>query len=232
MLSNYKSSFYKRVDLNYESALLILKYIFDLVNVKSIIDLGCGTGIWLKAAKELGVLEIVGVDFHNNYNMLVFPKENYIKKNLIDNFYIDKKFDLAICLEVAEHLPENNTNDLIRKLVGLSDLILFSAAIPFQGGTNHINEKWQSFWVWKFEEYGFKKIDIIRKNFWDNPSVRWWYSQNAFIFVNMKNITKYENLIKNATDLPLDIVHPKNYISKISKKGLLKRVINKIILNI
>ena len=65
---------------------------------------------------------------------------------------------------------------------------MFSAAIPYQGGQNHINEQEPNYWIEKFENEGFKLFDILRPLFWDNTEVDSWYRQNMLLFTKNGNL--------------------------------------------
>ena len=109
-------------------------------SICSAVDIGCGVGTWLSVLQEMGVKDIQGIDGSwVDQNMLVIPKDNFLEDDLTKAKKITRRFDLAVCLEVAEHLPRECANDFIRWLTELSDIVLFSAAIPFPGGVNHIN---------------------------------------------------------------------------------------------
>jgi len=229
-MNKYDNNFYRRASTNYDSAVIILGYLFKLLKPKSIVDLGCGTGAWLRAANELGITEILGIDNHQQTEMLEINPEYYQKQNIESDFNIDRKFDMAICLEVAEHLPEASADLIVNKLINLSDVVLFSAAIPRQGGTNHRNEQWQEYWVNKFYNAGFEKIDLIRKKFWDNPQIKWWYSQNAFLFIAKHKVESYPDLNIENANLPLNRVHPNNYLTKAKhKRTILSKISDKIL---
>jgi len=113
-MNKYDNNFYRRASTNYDSAVIILGYLFKLLKPKSIVDLGCGTGAWLRAANELGITEILGIDNHQQTEMLEINPEYYQKQNIESDFNIDRKFDMAICLEVAEHLPEGSADLIIK----------------------------------------------------------------------------------------------------------------------
>lgn len=170
---------------NIKAAEIILPIVFKLSPVNSIVDIGCGIGTWLSVASSLGISDLIGVD--GDYVAI-----NLLEKHLnLNSFFaadlslpldLDRKFDLALCLEVAEHLPESSGSTLVGSLINHSDLILFSAAIPLQGGQNHLNEQPPSYWIKKFEEHGYYVYDPIRHLVWDTEEVDVWYKQNTFLF--------------------------------------------------
>jgi hypothetical protein len=86
-------------------------------------------------------------------------------------------------LEVAEHIHPEAAAIFVDSLVRLAPVILFSAAIPGQGGVNHVNEQWSEYWVERFEQRGYEVIDCIRKKLWQNKGVLWSYAQNILLFV-------------------------------------------------
>jgi 2-polyprenyl-3-methyl-5-hydroxy-6-metoxy-1,4-benzoquinol methylase len=165
------------LEINDLNSSIILSNIFKIININSAIDIGCCKGSWLLGLKKLGVQELYGVDGDWNDKTSVceiINPENYYECDLDKTiFKLNKKFDLAICLEVAEHI--NNFNNVISTLVGLSDVILFSAAIPNQGGQNHVNEQWPSYWKKLFNEQNYEFLDIIRPYIWDDKRIFKWY---------------------------------------------------------
>jgi len=113
----------------------------------SVIDVGCGIGAWLEAFGENGSARLVGVD---GIESSVFPQSRFdiklVRADLSEPLEIDENFDVAVCLEVAEHLDKTRAESLVADLTSLAPTILFSAAIPGQGGTHHVNEQWASYW--------------------------------------------------------------------------------------
>lgn len=207
---------------NTTAAAEILPYIFTFKNVTSVIDVGCGNGSWLKAAKDLGVKEVFGLDgIQVPENEMNIELNEFCKKKLTTPFDLEKKFDLLISLEVAEHLPETTATTFIKSLTNHSDFILFSAAIPGQGGQYHVNEQWPNYWNQKFIENGYEAYDVLRNHFWNNENVFWWYKQNMVLYVKkgsglMSNITSSKYLSS--------IIHPDLYNKKTTKpKYLTKR---------
>jgi len=161
----------------------VVPVIMGLVEPTSLLDVGCGTGTWLKAFEEAGVSDYVGVDGdYVNRLQLNIPIGKFIAKDLRTQWLLNRKFDLVLSLEVAEHLPEASADQFVETLVSHTDnTIIFSAAIPGQGGQNHLNEQWPEYWQQKFMKHGFYFYDVIRPLIWDNEKVDWWYKQNIFL---------------------------------------------------
>lgn len=175
---------------NFSAAEEVVPYIIDLLELKSVVDVGCGTGTWLKVFSDNGLTDFLGIDgSYVDRNSLKINGISFIEFDLETLYTSQRKFDLAISLEVAEHLKEDSADIFIKSLTNLSDVVVFSAAIPNQGGQNHLNEQEPSYWISKFEEEGYQCFDILRPIFWKNKKVDCWYRQNMFLF------TKKEILI-------------------------------------
>jgi hypothetical protein len=129
------------------------------------------------------------------------------------------RYDLAINLEAAEHLPARQAAVLIDSLARLSDVILFSAAIPHQEGRNHVNEQWPAYWIELFRQRGYRALDCLRARFWNHPDVRWWYKQNALLMVHEDRLRQDAQLQELATSCPepLSLVHPDLFTEKWDK---------------
>lgn len=212
MKINYKHTNHTH---NPTSAEIILPFVFKIVNPHSVLDVGCGNGSWLKACKDLGIAEVYGVDgIQVPSDELMIKNNEFLKHDLTKKLTLKNKYDMAISLEVAEHLPESAANIFVDSLTEHSDVVLFSAAIPNQGGQYHLNEQWPEYWQEKFKNKGFKAFDIIRKEFWNDENILWWYQQNMIFFVK-EGTTSFDSY--KATDTVLSIVHPKLYNKKIFK---------------
>ena len=204
--SLYDKSFYESTHSHVYSAQKIFEIIFKHLKPRSIIDIGCGSGSWLKAASEMGVKNLTGIE--GNWlkpEMLIAENINLLIHDISSSLPRLSKYDLAITLEVAEHLSESRSKSFIEDLCGLSDVVLFSAAIPHQGGDNHLNEQWQSYWNGLFRKNNFVARDIIRPIIWEDENIKAWYKQNCILYINEKIDSKIDNL-RNQN--PLDIVHP------------------------
>src|SRR5262249_43878340 len=146
------------------SAEIIAPLVLQLLPVRSVVDVGCGDGNWSAAFHELGVQEILGIDGeYVRKEVLQIPVEWFQPTDLSKPFRLNRSFDLAICLEVAEHLPPEGALAFVESLTASAPAVLFSAAIPYQGGDNHINERWQDEWVSLFKQRGYLAIDAFRK---------------------------------------------------------------------
>jgi SAM-dependent methyltransferase len=177
----------------------VVPIIMELIKPKSVLDVGCGTGTWLKAFEEAGVEHYYGLDGHYvKESQLQIPYKKFIVTDFSKQWAINEEFDLVVSLEVAEHLPESSADTFIESLVAHGDVILFSAAVPGQGGQHHINEQWPEYWQQKFAKHGFYFHDTIRPLIWNNEKVNWWYRQNIFII----------NRIRDNAAQALSKVHP------------------------
>jgi len=195
------------------SASIALKYLFSFFQPKSIIDIGCGQGAWLAAADQLGVKTLKGLDgeWIDESELLSdrisFQRVNF-EKELPES---DAKHDLCISLEVAEHISEPNAEKFVAFLCSTSDVVLFSAAICQQEGTNHVNEQWQSYWIAKFKANGYECFDVMRPALWDVDEVKRWYRQNMFLFVREGSTCIDQKMLRDMEKPIPDLVHPESF---------------------
>ena len=206
----YNREFMALTEEHISSAKRILNILFQYYRPKNIIDVGCGSGSWLKAAGDMGVESLTGIDgTWLKREMLLSDDIKLITHDLDKLIPQLGNFELAISLEVAEHLPENRAESFIEDLCKLSNVILFSAAIPHQGGDHHINEQWQSYWYGMFRDNNYLCFDIIRHQLWEDELVKSWYKQNCLMYVH-KDFSEPFNK-SNQSKYPLDIVHKDIY---------------------
>jgi trans-aconitate methyltransferase len=186
LITNYDCQFYAQLaDEVAASAQVCVPFIRDLLTPASVVDIGCGQGDWLHAFHSGGVDDILGVDGdYVDRASLRIPPTAFKAWDLTRPLELGRRFDLAVSLEVAEHLPESCAEAFVRQLVSLAPAVVFSAAIPGQGGTYHVNEQW--FWYWQqlFDQAGYCCLDLLRKTFWRHPGVAAYYQQNMFLFVD------------------------------------------------
>jgi SAM-dependent methyltransferase len=161
----------------------IVEYLYTNYEPKSVIDIGCGLGAWLQNFQEKGVKHIFGIDGSwINREDLYIDSQYFLEADLRKDFALDNKFDLLLCLEVAEHLEEKYAENLISNLTKMSDMVVFSAAIPGQGGQNHFNEQPPQYWLGVFDKFGFYLYEDFRDKFWNELEIDWWYKQNILVF--------------------------------------------------
>lgn len=206
---------YKTIRDADQSEHVILSLLFQHIGIHSVIDFGCALGRWCAEAKRQGADCILGIDgsyVPENERVI----DEFLEADLGEEIILDRRYDLAISLEVAEHIPENKSEVFIRNLVRASDVILFSAAIPGQGGDFHLNEQWPEYWKEKFEKYGYMLWDCIRPLIWRNERVLPMYRQNCVVFVKKDSKIQW----KEPERIPiLDIVHPAIF-SNVALKGI------------
>jgi SAM-dependent methyltransferase len=214
---HYTKSFFEELRKGaQQSADVIVPLVLELLPVRNVVDVGCGDGTWLAAFQKHGVEEILGLDGEYVSNeVLQIPEKCFQAVDLTKPFELRRSFDLAVSLEVAEHLPVESAATLVESLTRLSPLVLFSAAIPFQGGENHMNEQWPDKWAALFQKHDYLPVDFIRKRVWQNEAVNWWYAQNTLLFVkaslldcNPKLKAEFEATNRNQ----LSLVHPRGYL--------------------
>ena len=195
------------------SATVIVPLVLHYLQPRSIVDVGCGTGTWLSVFRDHGITDILGVDgTHVKTEMLEIPESCFLAFDLKTPLRLDRQFDLVVSLEVAEHLPVECAGLFVDTLAGLGPVILFSAAVPQQGGTHHVNEQWPDYWAALFGRKGYVAVDPIRKRVWQHPDVDFWYAQNALVFVRRELFGRYPVLFQEfepAAGTPLPLVHPR-----------------------
>jgi len=148
----------------------------------SILDVGCGIGTWLKAAINAGVIDVFGIDgVQIPPEQLLFPPNKFLCRDLTKPVDLGRRFDVVICLEVAEHIETNSSNILIETLTKHSDTVIFSAACVGQPGQHHVNCQWPHYWQQLFNKRGFVCEDNLRWQIWDDVRIERWYRQNIFV---------------------------------------------------
>jgi SAM-dependent methyltransferase len=215
----YTPEFFRRsAPSSKQSAEEILKIIPEMYpgfpTPASIIDVGCGSGEWLEVAHKIWpTAYLVGTD--GPWVKDVKPKDRHYDFDVLDLTNADAvlwythqrplRYDLVICTEVGEHIHPRAASNLVKLLTLLGDHVLFSAAIPGQTGTGHVNCQWQSYWADFFSlAADFYPYDVIRPHVWHNKKVAWWYSQNMLMYGSGFSIfSEYTH----PTEL-LDVIHP------------------------
>lgn len=217
-MTTYPHEFYAQRDeaTRYSAEIILGLLLKQIPPVRSAIDIGCGVGTWLSVLERHGVEHIQGCDgpWVEKELMVIHP-ERFQATELSKGIpAVTRRYDLAISLEVAEHLAQDRAIDFVNFLTDLSDTVLFSAAIPGQGGTGHVNEQWPKYWSNLFAMNGYQVMDTIRPAVWQDATIPVWYRQNTLLF--MKSAI--------ADDRVMDLVHPDLYLShtQLGVKGSFK----------
>ena len=215
----YDEKFYEQRTIGaLRSARVILPLVLARLPVRSAIDVGCGCGAWLRVLEELEVTDVAGYDgdYVDRSSLLTDPTK-FTALDLRDGFESGRTFDLAISLEVAEHLPAEFAEPLVQGLVTAAPVVLFSAAIPGQGGLHHVNEQWQDYWRAIFDLYRFSPVDLVRPRIWGNTDVEYWYQQNTILYCSEQALRDNQHLSRVPSHLSLNTVHPRVYKAQVER---------------
>jgi hypothetical protein len=167
------------------SARHVIPFLREHLHVSSVVDIGCGRGVWVDEWRRSGVDDVLGVDgAYVSRDRLLIPEECFTVVDLSKPIHLGRRFDLVQSLEVAEHIPASKAEIFIDSLVTHGDVILFSAAVPGQGGEFHINEQPYEYWRCKFAFRNFEVIDCLRTNIINIRAIEPWYRYNTFIYVH------------------------------------------------
>jgi len=204
---------------NRHSAEVILPMVFQYLRPASVLDVGCGAGTWLAVCRDLGVNAIQGVEGPwLDQSQLVIPTECVRIVDLESAFDTGRRYDLAISTEVAEHLSPGAAQTFLSSLARHSDVVLFSAAIPFQPGHHHVNEQFPDYWASLFQSLGYVPIDFIRREIWQNNSIILHFRQNLMLFVKRELVAGDGPFAQLQQQYgPLSIVHPAFYVWRLQQ---------------
>ncbi|WP_050995979.1 methyltransferase domain-containing protein [Bradyrhizobium yuanmingense] len=228
----YSTGYYEGIsNASKRSAEAMLPKVFEIVQPKSWIEIGSGTGSWTQTAMELGVPDCVAVDgpWVKDSELLI-PRQNFIKHDLTQPLKLNRNFDVALSLEVAEHLEERFAETIVGTLTSHADVIVFGAAIPMQGGTHHINEQWPSYWISKFADQGYECIDYIRPSMWRDERVAPFYIQNTFLFLKVGSQPELASKLRAAVSQmfseshKLPFIHPRQYLGIATMEAISARL--------
>ena len=225
----YTAAFYSdELSQSAPSARRIVPILQKLVSAQSVLDVGCGRGDFLRAFLDAGVTDILGLDgVYVPPDQLVIDPSAFRPTDLAKGFDLGRRYDLVLSLEVAEHLPASAADVFLASLVRHGSVIVFSAAIPGQGGTAHLNEQWQIQWANAFIAQGFKPYDVIRPLIWNDQQIAYWYRQNTLIYAT-DAAASASTMLSEIQPLPptmVNLVHPLLYLQQAQRAQSLENQI-------
>lgn len=152
----------------------------------TVVDLGCGTGALLEALRSRKV-RVAGLEYSDA--ALAYCKKRRLRVHKFDiaRHCLPKKLrrrDVALSFEVAEHLPPELADQFVNTLAAASDTVVFSAATPGQGGTDHVNEQPHEYWIDKMRALGFHLDEDLTRRWRDEwcGCTANWYHMNVMVF--------------------------------------------------
>ncbi len=180
-----------------------------------VLDVGCGVGTFLDVCHASGVATVRGLEGDwLDPEDLVIDRASLTPHDLREPLPELGQFDLAISLEVAEHLPPTRTATFVEDLCKRAPAVMFSAAIPLQGGVGHLNERWPSWWAKLFAAHNFAAVDCIRPMIWSDNDIATWYRQNTLLYMRRDHpAIDAVSLVEDRG--ALDLVHPLMYLDKV-----------------
>ena len=182
----YSGDFYSYIDAgSRRSARIVAALLLREMKITSLLDIGAGHGAWAAEWLDAGVKTVVAVD--GDYvrpDQLAIPPKAFRAHDLATPLDLKKRFDLVQSLEVAEHLPADKAELFVDNIVRHGDVVLFSAAVPHQGGEHHVNEQPPEYWRSKLAERGYAAFDFVRPNLAGCGEVMPWYRFNSYVYAN------------------------------------------------
>ena len=210
----YDRGFYDTINAgSVLSAERVVPRIMNLIKPQTVLDVGCGEGAWASVFKAAGC-SVRGIDGpHVDTSRLLVDPSEFRACRLDEESFSEGAFDLVVSLEVAEHLPASRADAFISDLCSHAPVVLFSAAIPGQGGVGHVNEQWPAYWAERFEDNGFEVSGALRWEFWDDDEVENWYRQNLLLCIAdgmlmMSDSGRLQEFVDSPMSRPWPVVHP------------------------
>jgi SAM-dependent methyltransferase len=197
-IHTYADKFFDNVEIRARrSAQHVIGFLCRHFALSSVLDVGCGRGVWVDEWRRGGIADAVGIDgAYVHTDRLLIPREQFVAFDLSRRFDFGRRFDLVQSLEVAEHISSSSAEIFVDNLVTHGDVILFSAAVPGQGGEFHVNEQPYEYWRSKFASRGFAIFDSLRPQIVKIRAIEPWYRYNIFLFVHERAISRMPETIR------------------------------------
>lgn len=178
----FKSWFF---DTDYQT---IAAIIWEIYQPKTVVEFGCGPGHLSRELAKIGV-QVTAVDGYSQPDFaelsVEFHSLNLNDPTAIAHLFTNKSFDLALSLEVAEHLEPEVSPTIANWLTKIAPVVIFSAGVPGQEAHGHINLRPRDYWHSLFTQANFIAADRIREKLRLHPSIAHWYRLNILDYVHI-----------------------------------------------
>ncbi len=187
----------------------IVPILQEIASVKSVLDIGCAFGTWLRVWHDKGTSVIHGVDgTYVSPSELEIPHSCFTAAELADPFDLGRSFDFVQSLEVGEHIRREASETFVETITRhAKGVVAFSAAVPGQGGEYHVNERPLDFWRGLFRERGYHAFDFVRPRIGNDPRISFWYRFNTLIYVHESMAMMLPEAVRR-TRIPDDVPVP------------------------
>lgn len=194
----------------------LLRFLARHYPFASVADLGCGRAGWLHAAKKIGVGDVHGYDIPElDLQQRGLAADEFTAVDLAKPQVLERRYDLCVSTEVSEHVPVEGIEHYFDTLTAAAPVVLFSGAVPYQGGLGHVNEHWVEYWHGFFRRRNFHCIDAFRDRFWHDGSIPYYYRQNLLLYVAESQLAHFEAQGWRACRSPKTLIHPDLYLKHI-----------------
>lgn len=151
----YDASFYEETrERKLESFRRVAAILARHLAFDTVLDIGCGTGLLIAELKKIGK-DVLGCEI-SEAAISGAPRDvTVFQADAARPIRVNRRFDLVVCIEVAEHIQRRHSRRLVENCTSLGGQICFTAAPAGQGGVGHINLRPHSFWIELFARRGF-----------------------------------------------------------------------------
>ena len=184
----YDREFHKTIENDeYPQAVRVGEYISMFLKPASFIDFGCSTGLYLREVQmKLPNISAIGFEFSQDAVDSALCKNVY-KVDLTESVQIEKiQNTLGLCLEVLEHIEDIHWKEVLTNMTNSCDKLIFSAAVPGQGGVGHINCRPKIDWIKRFHSLGWVvDLDATKHllHYMQQGYHMGWFNNNAMVLI-------------------------------------------------
>ena len=159
--SRFRAKHFRRREAMRPAYQRLAQSLLSRIEFSSVADVGCANGFLLEEFVDNGK-QIIGIELSPEVVEVLRPDVREVV-SIGDFSAMEGSHELVCCVEVAEHIPAERADELLDNLVRHGNQVLFSAAVPGQGGAYHLNERPLDYWREKFASLGFRCFDPLRR---------------------------------------------------------------------